>query len=278
MANLTLREIRLFEDLLGMGSGYVLDFSNNSFARFVMEAINIDIYGGPGYTEYCSKANKLRQIWQNEQDSIVGKLMEDLLDYYIDQHIAKEVEPMDKEQSLIQELNGVIKRLQGNTATINLPLRLEDTLKTLLDDIQGSLSKNKPALVLDRLHTFAVKYLRDLCAKYGIATEGPNGKKIALHGLAGKLKKQYENSGIISSKFALIAIQSNIALFDSYNEIRNEKSYAHDNPILNDIEADFVVRAMANVLTFLDKIELKIQHEKSNEIFQLDNLDMELPF
>ncbi|WP_026023530.1 abortive infection family protein [Lysinibacillus boronitolerans] len=65
---------------------------------------------------------------------------------------------------------------------------------------------------------------------------------------------------MISSKFALMAIQNNISLFDSYNEIRNEKSYAHDNPILNDIEADFVVRAMANVLTFLDKIELQIQH------------------
>lgn len=278
MANLTSREKRLFEELLGMGSGYVLDFSNPSFERFVMDAINIDIYESPGYTEYCSKANKLRQIWKNEQDSIVGKLMGELLDYYIDQHISREVELTDKEQFVIQELNVVVKRLQENTATINLPLKSEDTLKTLLDDIQDSLAKNKPALVLDRLHTFAVKYLRDLCAKYGIATEDPNGKKIALHGLAGKLKKHYENSSVISSKFALMAIQSNISLFDSYNEIRNEKSYAHDNPILNDIEADFVVRAMANVLTFLEKIEVQIQYQKSQQTIQQRDFDTELPF
>ncbi|WP_026023529.1 hypothetical protein [Lysinibacillus boronitolerans] len=189
MANLTLKEKRLFEELLGMGSGYVLDFSNNSFARFIMETINLDIYEGPGYTEYCSKANKLRQIWQNEQGGIVGKLMEELLDYYIDQYNSREAEPTDKEQFLIQELKGVVKRLQENTAAINLPLKSEDTLKTLLEDIQSSIAKNKPALVLDRLHTFAVKYLRDLCTKYSIATEDPNGKKIALHGLAGKLKK-----------------------------------------------------------------------------------------
>lgn len=278
MANLTSREKRLFEELLVMGGGYVLDFTNPSFARFVVDAINIDIYESPGYTEYCSKANKLRQIWQNEQDSIVGKLMAELLNYFIDQHISREVDPTDREQFLIQELNVVVKRLQENTVTINLPLKSEDTLKTLLDDIQNSLSKNKPALVLDRLHTFAVKYLRDLCAKYGIPTENPNGKKIALHGLAGKLKRHYENSGVISSKFALIAIQSNISLFDSYNEIRNERSYAHDNPILNDIEADFVVRAMANVLTFLDKIELKIQHEKSKKSTHQYNFDIDLPF
>lgn len=65
MANLTLREIRLFGELLDMSSG------NSSFARFVMGAINIDIYEGPGYTEYCSKVNKLRQIWKNEQDRLL---------------------------------------------------------------------------------------------------------------------------------------------------------------------------------------------------------------
>lgn len=101
---------------------------------------------------------------------------------------------------------------------------------------------------------------------------------IALHGLAGKLKKHYENSGVISSKFTLMAIQSNISLFDSYNEIRNEKSYAHDNPILNDIEADFVVRAMANVLTFLEKIDVQIQYEESQKSIQQYDFDTELPF
>lgn len=34
MSNLTPRERRKLEDLFGMSSGYVLDFSNPTFARF----------------------------------------------------------------------------------------------------------------------------------------------------------------------------------------------------------------------------------------------------
>lgn len=139
MANLTFREKRLFEELLVMGGGYVLDFTNPLFARFVVDAINIDIYESPGYTEYCSKANKLRQIWKNEKDDIVGKLMAELLDYFIDQHLSREVNLTEREQFLIQELTAVVKRLQENTVTINLPLKSEDTLKNLLEDIQDSL-------------------------------------------------------------------------------------------------------------------------------------------
>lgn len=68
-------------------------------------------------------------------------------------------------------------------------IKIRRYIKNFIRRYSKYLAKNKPALVLDRLHTFAVKYLRDLCEKYGIATEDPNGKKIALHGLAGENKK-----------------------------------------------------------------------------------------
>ena len=37
MSDLTFTEKRKFEQLLKMGSGYVLDFSNRSFAEFVLD-------------------------------------------------------------------------------------------------------------------------------------------------------------------------------------------------------------------------------------------------
>ena len=58
MANLTYREKSVLEELFGMASGYVMDFSNSSFSRFIGDVINIDVYDGPGYEEYSSKANK----------------------------------------------------------------------------------------------------------------------------------------------------------------------------------------------------------------------------
>lgn len=278
MADLKPREKRLFEEVLGMESGYVLDFSNNTFARFVEEIINIDIYGGIGYEEYCSKANKLRQIWQQENDYVVGELMDELLTFYEDSCAKRDQELSSHEIRIIQELRDVVKRLKGSAIPVFLPVKKEDTLKILLADIYESLSKNKPTLVLDRLHTFAMKFLRDICIEHGIEVEDQQGKKYALHGLAGKLKKQYEQDEIVSSSFALIAIQNSISLFDRYNDIRNDKSYAHDNNILDEIEADFVVRAMANVLTFLDNVEKRRKQSEKQSISQGDPLEFDLPF
>lgn len=62
-------------------------------------------------------------------------------------------------------------------------------------------------------------------------------------------------SDFIASEFAVEAIQNSIMLFDRFNAIRNNQSYAHDNEVLGKAEADFVVRAMANVITFISQVE-----------------------
>ncbi len=81
MANLTYVERRKLEQFLGMSSGYVLDFSNRTFAEFVSESTGRNIYD-PAY-DYGSgsKANRLRAFWQKEENLLVGKLMNDMLDY-----------------------------------------------------------------------------------------------------------------------------------------------------------------------------------------------------
>lgn len=81
MSNLTNLEKRKFEQLLGMESGYVLDFSNRSFTEFVRDSTGLDIYDSRYAYESGSKANRLRAFWQKEENSVVGKLMSDILDY-----------------------------------------------------------------------------------------------------------------------------------------------------------------------------------------------------
>lgn len=75
------RTLKSLEDLLEMGGGYVLDFSNPSFQRFIKSVIDVDIYQDEGYEEYCSKANKLRQIFETESTLKVTKIINELLDY-----------------------------------------------------------------------------------------------------------------------------------------------------------------------------------------------------
>jgi hypothetical protein len=81
MSNLTYVERRKLEQFLGMSSGYVLDFSNRTFAEFVRESTGRDIYGAAYDYESGSKANRLRAFWQKEENLLVGKLMNDMLDY-----------------------------------------------------------------------------------------------------------------------------------------------------------------------------------------------------
>jgi len=81
MSNLTYVEKRKLEQFLGMSSGYVLDFSNRTFAEFIRDSTGRDIYDAAYDYASGSKANRLRAFWQREPNPIVGKLMSDMLDY-----------------------------------------------------------------------------------------------------------------------------------------------------------------------------------------------------
>src|SRR5439155_16370826 len=80
MSDLTFVEKRKFEQFLGMSSGYVSDFTNRTFAEFVMDSTGRNIFDSRYDYASGSKANRLRAFWQKEDNALVGKLMNDLLD------------------------------------------------------------------------------------------------------------------------------------------------------------------------------------------------------
>jgi hypothetical protein len=64
-----------------METGYVLNFSNRSFAEFVRDSTGRNIYDERYNYASGSKANRLRAFWQKEENSVVAKLMGDMLDF-----------------------------------------------------------------------------------------------------------------------------------------------------------------------------------------------------
>ena len=64
------------EHLFEMEGGYVLDFSNASFADFIRTSIHVDPY--KGYDG--SKATILRQLWHDLNDQAFAKLTLEMLD------------------------------------------------------------------------------------------------------------------------------------------------------------------------------------------------------
>ena len=83
MSSLKSIEKRSFEDLFGMASGYVLDFSNNTFAEFFRETANINIYDDKYAFNGDSKAKRLRAFWEREPDTLVAKVLTGLLEVWI---------------------------------------------------------------------------------------------------------------------------------------------------------------------------------------------------
>ena len=123
MSNLTNSEKRTFEKFLGMSSGWVLDFSNRTFADFVTDSTNRDIFD-PRYNHASgSKANRLRAFWSTEDNQVVGKLMSDMLDYACEGV---------RTGALVEECRRIVARLQQGTPVAQPKNRAEVPLESNL--------------------------------------------------------------------------------------------------------------------------------------------------
>jgi hypothetical protein len=82
VSSLTSLEKRRFEDLLGMASGYVLDFTDRTFAQFFRENGGINIYDDRYAYNGESKAKHLRAFWEINDDADVGRTLKALLELW----------------------------------------------------------------------------------------------------------------------------------------------------------------------------------------------------
>lgn len=155
---------------------------------------------------------------------------------------------------LVRQITFVPKEIT-DLDDISLPQSIEDDLETLSNDIAEALNRNEPTLVLDRLHTFSVKLVKSACIKHKISVYDDKRELYPLHSLVGMLRKFYKENGILQSEFSEQALKMSTSLFDGFNLVRNNQSFAHDNKILNNFEATYVVKIMAATISFIDGIE-----------------------
>ncbi len=80
MSILTHIEIQKLERELGMSSGYVLGFSNRTFADFFRNAVGIDIFDAKYNYNSGSKANRLRAFWNIASTKELVLFMDGLLE------------------------------------------------------------------------------------------------------------------------------------------------------------------------------------------------------
>jgi hypothetical protein len=109
MAELSNALKQKLEHLFEMQGGYVLDFSNASFADFIRTSIHVDPY--KGYDG--SKATILRQLWHDLNDQAFAKLTLEMLDRWRTNKLVEGHEITAPDQQLFEEATAAVKELTG---------------------------------------------------------------------------------------------------------------------------------------------------------------------
>jgi hypothetical protein len=99
------QDMQVVEEVLGMKLGYVLDFSNRTFATFFRDQFDLDIESDIYHTEGSSKANRLRSLLRHGPSSLVGKVLVRLLEHRSKvQHLTDEPLLLSRYQEIILAL------------------------------------------------------------------------------------------------------------------------------------------------------------------------------
>jgi hypothetical protein len=124
MSSLTDIDKRYLERLLGMQSGYVLDYSDATFAEFFRRH-GIDIHGSKYQTYGTSKAKKMRGFWEMESGTVVAPVLSEMLDAH-EAHCELNAQPLDSE--VMSKCRAIVARLSGKS-----PQAASETVEGFLD-------------------------------------------------------------------------------------------------------------------------------------------------
>jgi hypothetical protein len=129
-----------------------------------------------------------------------------------------------------------------------------EEFEQLANGVLDAIQKNNPQGGLDRLHTFTVKFVRSLCTQHGIAVD----RDKALHSIFGEYVKKLKSSNLIESRMTETILKSSISVLEAFNDVRNNKSLAHDNEILNESESLLIFNNVASAIRFVWALEQSI--------------------
>jgi hypothetical protein len=246
---LTFLEKHKLEKLFGMGGGYVLDFSNNTFSAFVADSSGRNIYDSRYDRSTGSKANRLRAFWSVEPNQLAGKLIDDLLEY-------SKTTGLDRsEPTLFTDCREIATRLKLGAPVPELqeiaPNADDRDFDLLARAVRDAIDRNEPQAGLDRLHAFVVRYVRMLCEKRAIAFD----RNKPLHSLFGEYVKRLREAGLIESEMTERILKSSISVLEAFSTVRNDSSLAHPNPLLNYDESLLIFNHVASSIKFVRTLE-----------------------
>lgn len=228
---------QMLEDIFGMSSGYVLDFSNGTFASFVQTCLGFD-----PYTRYDgSKAVMLRQIWLNEPFADVAKLNLDLLDRWKLIKLKTDEDPTKYEQHVLETITALFSSPEPPALTADdlaflemdlgavdlaaLPSELtaRQVVASRLDEIDRALDAGAPLAVILLVGSTLEGLLSELAqaqaAKFTTSQSAPRTRGIV------KPLDKWTLAELIAVSRALGVLSEDVA--KHADQVRNFRNYIH---------------------------------------------------
>lgn len=241
MATLKPVEKKYFEDLLGLSSGYVLDFTNATFAEFFRDTVSIDIYASKYDFNGDSKAKRLRAFMELESEILVGRALNGLLDVWKYEQ-AKRGKPTDT--ATYKECLKIVNRLLGkkvpeepkeddflnreftklDLSLLNIDLQFENVIVQRIEEINKSLKSGASLAVIFLCGSTLEGLLLDIAtknpAKFNTTHSAPKDKE-------GKVKPLYDWTldSLINTAYEARYIELDIKKFS--HDLKDFRNYIH---------------------------------------------------
>jgi restriction endonuclease Mrr len=161
-------DMLFLDELFAMESGYVLDFTNRTFATFFANELNVDIEDDAYSIDGTAKARRLRRFLKTVDDEIAARTLEHLWEY------RTALRRRGKAEENISNANGrlleLINRLRGGILTQPqvAPAPAFDTAK--VQDLKGDLISLSEIAPQQRGFAFE-RFLKKLFGAYNLTPQ-----------------------------------------------------------------------------------------------------------
>jgi hypothetical protein len=198
----------------------------------------------------------MRTFWRVAQNHTVGRVLDGLIGHGIEENCLG-----DSNTEVIDACRRIALRLLAGQPVAELDsltaITNERDFEVVAQHVRESIEKNQPEGGLDRLHTYVHKFIRVTCEPHGIAIN----RDKPLHSIFGEYIKALRDGEHLESAMTERILKSSISVLETFNDVRNNKSLAHDNPILNYEESLLIFNHVAASVRFIKSLEIKIKNK-----------------
>lgn len=272
---MTDKEKRLITSYLNEG-GYVLEFTNDSFRRFIIESIDIDPYEEYGQ---ISKGKLLTEIYLDDiGDNKLFRLTSDILEeierlksleeekeefYFTDNEKINSQKYIKSYEKKIEVLTNILEKNSTDLSiNINMAVMTYTNIHELKKTVEECFRDNQYLNGLDRLHTLFHSYLIEICKTYDIEfhKKGNEKDRYSMDSLYNKVVNYFISKDAITSDVTVIILQSSKPMMKAFNDARNNHSKSHPTEqwILEN-EARYINGIVINTIQLMDTIMRNIR-------------------